>query len=374
MSAPAGNPAVQGAAHEGRRPCLVPKQTATEADLRVDSYDYDLPDDLIAQAPAEPRDSSRMMVVPLAGGPIAHRGVRDLPDYLGEGDLLVFNDTKVIPARLLGRKPSGGNVEFLLLRPLDDGRWLTMVRPGKRLRPGQDVLFGDDGELRARIEASTPTGERIVRFQHDGEFWAMLDRVGEMPLPPYITQKLAEKDRYNTVYAQHAGSAAAPTAGLHFTPELMAALPAKGVQFAYVTLHVGIGTFRPVSTDHILDHPMHSEIYRITEETAAVLRAHHRQPGKRIIAVGTTVTRTLESVAQRMDTFQACQGETQIFIYPGYDFQAIDGLMTNFHLPKSTLLMMISALVGRDAALAAYHDAVRERYRFFSFGDCCLFV
>jgi S-adenosylmethionine:tRNA ribosyltransferase-isomerase len=366
--------AFQGAAHESRRPSLIPKQAASPLDMRADSYDYELPESLIAQAPLEPRDTSRMMVVPLVGDDVVHTSVSSLPEYLGAGDLLVFNDTKVIPARLLGHKPSGGNVEFLLLRPLEDGRWLSMVRPGKRLRPGQEVLFGPNDEVTALIEEATPTGERIVRFSHEGDFWQMLDRIGEMPLPPYISQKLAEKDRYNTVYAKHEGSAAAPTAGLHFTPQLLENLRTKGVQVAYVTLHVGIGTFRPVSTESILDHPMHSEIYQISEETAALLRAHHRQPGKRVIAVGTTVTRTLESVAQRMETFQACQGETQIFIYPGYEFRAIDGLMTNFHLPKSTLLMMISSLVGRERALAAYRDAVQERYRFFSFGDCCLFI
>jgi S-adenosylmethionine:tRNA ribosyltransferase-isomerase len=374
MTEPSSLQAMQGAAPEGRRPCCIPKQVAGPTDLLADSYDYELPDGLIAQTPLEPRDSSRMMVVPLTGGPLVHTGVRALPEYLGAGDLLVFNDTRVIPARLLGHKPSGGNVEFLLLRPLEDGRWLSMVRPGKRLKPGQEVLFGAHDEVSAVIEEATPTGERIVRFRHEGDFWQMLDRVGEMPLPPYITAKLADRDRYNTIYARHAGSAAAPTAGLHLTPRLMDELAAKGVEFAYVTLHVGIGTFRPVSTDNILDHPMHSETYRISEETAAKLRAHHRQPGKRIIAVGTTVTRTLESAAQRMATFEACQGETDIFIYPGYEFRAIDGLMTNFHLPKSTLLMMVSSLVGRERALAAYREAVAERYRFFSFGDCCLFV
>jgi S-adenosylmethionine:tRNA ribosyltransferase-isomerase len=374
MTEPAGTQTTQGAAQDGRRPAAIPTQIAAPADWLADSYDFDLPEGLIAQTPLEPRDSSRMMVVPLTGGPITHTGVATLPDYLGEGDLLVFNDTKVIPARLLGHKLSGGAVEFLLLRPLPDGRWLSMVRPGKRLAPGQTVRFGPEGELTAHIDDSTPTGERIVRFSHDGDFWSLLDRIGEMPLPPYISEKLQDKDRYNTVYAEHAGSAAAPTAGLHFTPGLLAALAAKGVQTASVTLHVGIGTFRPVSTERILDHAMHSETYQITEATAALLRAYHRQPGKRIIAVGTTVTRTLESAAARMASFEACQDETDIFIHPGHEFLAIDGLMTNFHLPKSTLLMMISALVGRERALAAYAEAVRQQYRFFSFGDCCLFV
>ncbi|MBC7542613.1 MAG: tRNA preQ1(34) S-adenosylmethionine ribosyltransferase-isomerase QueA [Candidatus Sericytochromatia bacterium] len=352
----------------------IPLPGAAPADLLAESYDYLLPDGLIAQSPIEPRDAARMMVVPLDGGEIVHTGVNQLPAYLRPGDLLVFNNTKVFPARLLGTKPSGGAVEFLLLRPLADGTWLSMVRPGKRLRPGQRVVFGPNGELEAVIVAATPTGERIVRFQHEGNFWDLLELIGEVPLPPYIGEKLQDKDRYNTVYAQETGSVAAPTAGLHFTPELLAALEAQGVAQAHITLHVGIGTFRPVSTDNILDHPMHAETYVISEATAALLRAHHRQPGRRIVAVGTTVVRTLESVMHRFGALQACQGETDIFIYPGYAFQAIDGLMTNFHLPKSTLLMMISSLAGRERILSAYPEAVAQQYRFFSFGDSCLFV
>lgn len=349
---------------------------ALPVDWQTASYDYELPDSLIAQAPIEPRDASRMLVLPRDGGPIAHQSVRDLPEHLRAGDLLVFNDTKVIPARLYGRKESGAVVEFLLLRPLGEDRWLTLVKPGKRLKPGHKVILGANDELIADVLEATPTGERIVKLHYDGDFWDVLDRVGEMPLPPYIAQKLAreDRDRYQTVYAKKEGSVAAPTAGLHFTPELLATLTAKGVKTAFVTLHVGVGTFRPVSEDCILDHPMHTETYELDPATAELLNEHHRQPGKRIIAVGTTVTRTLEAIQQAHGTFAACTGETNLFINPGYEFKAIDGLLTNFHLPKSTLLMLVSALAGRERVLAAYNEAVREQYRFFSFGDCCLIL
>lgn len=349
---------------------------AIPVDGRTASYDYELPDALIAQTPIEPRDASRLLVLPRHGGPVSHRAMRDLPDYLGAGDLLVFNDTKVIPARLYGQKESGGLIEFLLLRPLGGDRWLTLVRPGKRLRPGHRVRFGAQGDLEAEILDVTPTGERIVQLRYEGDFWQVLDRIGEMPLPPYIETKLAKEDsdRYQTVYASREGSVAAPTAGLHFTPALLAALEAKGVRTAFLTLHVGVGTFRPVSEDCIDDHPMHTEVYEVDEATAALLRSYHRQPGKRIVAVGTTVTRTLESVMAAHGQLQACTGETNLFIKPGYEFQAIDGLLTNFHLPKSTLLMLVSALAGRERVMAAYREAVQERYRFFSFGDGCLIL
>ncbi len=341
-------------------------------ELRRSDYYFDLPQELIAQDPLTDRSSSRLMTVDRVTGKTEHRVFRDIVDFLDPGDCLVLNNTKVISARLLGcREGTGGHVEVLLLKRKSDTDWETLVKPGKSCRPGQRLDFGD-GILKAEVLDVVEDGNRIVRFHFDGIFEEILDRLGEMPLPPYITHKLADPTRYNTVYAKYDGSAAAPTAGLHFTPELLKRIEDKGVKLAYVTLHVGLGTFRPVKEDVITDHKMHTESYQVTEETAEIIN-NTKAAGGKVICVGTTSCRTVESCSGEDRKVHAGSGETSIFIYPGYDFKIMDGLITNFHLPESTLIMLVSAFAGRENVLAAYNEAVRERYRFFSFGDACFF-
>ena len=336
--------------------------------MKKSDFYYDLPEELIAQDPLTDRSSSRLMVLDKSDGSVEHKIFRDITGYLNPGDCLVLNDTKVIPARLLGaKKDTGGAVEILLLKRLSADSWECLVRPGKKMRRGAEVEFGD-GLLTGTIIDQKEDGNRIVEFSYDGIFEEILDKLGTMPLPPYITHKLADPTRYQTVYAKYDGSAAAPTAGLHFTPELIKEIEDKGVRIAYVTLHVGLGTFRPVKEDNILDHKMHSEWYEVTKETADIIN-ETKAAGGRIICVGTTSTRTIESVAGDNGEVHPGTGETDIFIYPGYRFKVLDALITNFHLPESTLVMLVSALAGRDNVLNAYKCAVEERYRFFSFGD-----
>ena len=336
--------------------------------MKTSDFAFDLPEELIAQDPLEDRSSSRLMLLDKNTGEISHRIFHDIKNYLKPGDCLVINDTKVIPARLLGQKEgTGAHIEILLLKRKEDDVWETLVKPGKKCRPGARILFGD-GELKAEILEILPDGNRHVKFYYEGIFEEVLDRLGQMPLPPYITHQLKDKDRYQTVYARYEGSAAAPTAGLHFTRELLEQIEQMGVNIARVTLHVGLGTFRPVKVDNVLEHHMHSEAYQVTEEAADLINRTKKEGG-RIISVGTTSTRTLESVASDDGQVHAGSGDTEIFIYPGYQFKVIDGLITNFHLPESTLLMLVSALAGRDHILHAYSEAVKERYRFFSFGD-----
>ena len=336
--------------------------------MKVTDFDYELPEELIAQHPVEPRDTSRLMLLDKVTGEVNHRAhFYDIVDEVSDGDVLVFNDTKVIPARLYGqREGSGGKVEVLLLTPCGENRWECLVKPGKKCPIGQVIVF--DERLKGTVIDKTSFGGRIVEFDCDGVFDDVIQEIGEMPLPPYIHEKLEDKDRYQTVYADKKGSAAAPTAGLHFTPELLEKLRAKGVTLAFLTLHVGLGTFRPVSAEDIEDHEMHSEYYVVTEETANTINKARRD-GKRIIAVGTTSVRTLESATGDDGVLKAGHGWTNIFIYPGYTYKMVDALITNFHLPQSTLLMLISALAGREHCLAAYKEAVKEKYRFFSFGD-----
>ena len=336
--------------------------------LNKSYYAYDLPKELIAQDPLEDRSSSRLLLMDRRTGAFRDDHFYHIGDYLKSGDVLVVNDTKVIPARLMGeREGTGAVIEVLLLKRRENDVWETLVRPGKKARPGTRILFGG-GILTGEVLDIVEEGNRLIRFSYEGIFEEALDSLGEMPLPPYITHKLAERERYNTVYARYEGSAAAPTAGLHFTDGLMESLKDKGVGIVPVTLHVGLGTFRPVKEDNILDHHMHTEWYRITEETAeAVNRA--KADGRRVIAVGTTSCRTLEAAAGPDGRIEAGSRETDIFIYPGYDFRIIDGLITNFHLPESTLMMLVSAFAGRDHIMEAYRHAVEERYRFFSFGD-----
>ena len=342
------------------------------AELRRSDYFYELPPELIAQDPLEDRSSSRLMAVDRNTGETEHRHFSDIVDYLVPGDCLVLNNTKVIPARLLGkREGTGGHVEVLLLKRINATDWETLVKPGKSCRPGQRLDFGE-GILKAEVLEVVEDGNRIVRFYFDGIFEEILDKLGEMPLPPYITHKLADPARYNTVYAKFDGSAAAPTAGLHFTPGLLKKLEDKGINLAYVTLHVGLGTFRPVKEDVITDHKMHTESYQVTKETADLIN-RTKAEGGRVICVGTTSCRTVESCAGEDGKVCPGSGETSIFIYPGYKFKVMDGLITNFHLPESTLIMLVSAFAGRENVLAAYEEAVRERYRFFSFGDACFF-
>ena len=336
--------------------------------MKTSDFNFDLPQELIAQDPLEDRSSSRLMVLNKESGEIAHRIFHDITEYLHPGDCLVINDTKVIPARLIGTKEdTGAHIEILLLKRKENDVWETLVKPGKKCRPGARVVFGN-GELKAEIVDVLEDGNRLVHFEYEGIFEEVLDRLGQMPLPPYITHQLKDKNRYQTVYAEHEGSAAAPTAGLHFTKELLEEIKAKGIKIAHVTLHVGLGTFRPVKEDNILDHHMHSEFYVIDEKAAETIN-ETKKNGGRIIAVGTTSTRTLETVADENGMLRACSGWTDIFIYPGYKFKAIDGLITNFHLPESTLVMLVSALAGRENILHAYQVAVQEKYRFFSFGD-----
>ncbi|MCR4779795.1 MAG: tRNA preQ1(34) S-adenosylmethionine ribosyltransferase-isomerase QueA [Ruminiclostridium sp.] len=334
--------------------------------LKSDFY-YDLPQELIAQTPLEPRDSSRLMKIDRRSGAVTHAHFYELAEYLLPGDLLVMNDSKVFPARIIGIKEEKGVVcEFLLLEQHGNDTWEAIVRPGRRLKRGARVKFSD--ELTGEVLDVLPDGNRIVKFDFDGVFFDILDRIGQMPLPPYITEKLKNKDRYNTIYCRETGSAAAPTAGLHFTERVFESVRAKGVDTAFVTLHVGLGTFRPVKEENILDHKMHTEHFTIPRETAEKIEEHKRNGG-RVIAVGTTSCRTLEACTQKYGEVRPCSESTGIFIYPGYEFKVIDGLITNFHLPESTLIMLVSAFLGREKTLAAYREAINERYRFFSFGD-----
>ena len=338
--------------------------------MNLHDFYYDLPEELIAQDPLADRSSSKLMVLDKKTGRTEHRIFKDIIEYLNPGDCLVINDTKVIPARLIGEKEgTGAAIEVLLLKRKEDmaNTWEVLVKPGKKARPGTRISFGD-GKLVGEIIDIVEEGDRLIQFSFDGIFEELLDELGQMPLPPHIAHKLEDKNRYQTVYAKHEGSAAAPTAGLHFTNELLAEIEAKGVKIARVTLHVGLGTFRPVKVENILDHHMHSEYYEVSEEAADTINSV-RQSGGRIIAVGTTSTRTLESVADTHGCIKPCRGWTDIFIYPGYEFKAIDCLITNFHLPESTLIMLVSALAGKDNVMAAYREAVENSYRFFSFGD-----
>ncbi|MDG0790159.1 tRNA preQ1(34) S-adenosylmethionine ribosyltransferase-isomerase QueA [Cohnella ginsengisoli] len=344
--------------------------------MNVGDYDFELPERLIAQTPLSDRASSRLLVLHKDSGQVEHRSFKDLADYLMPGDTLVLNDTKVIPARLFGRKAdTGAKAEVLLLKALGDDRWEALVRPGKKLHKGAALHFGETEDsvkplLAAVVEEEGEMGARTIRFRYDGIFNEILDRLGEMPLPPYIKERLEDRDRYQTVYAQNEGSAAAPTAGLHFTEDFLRELQGRGIAVCRVTLHVGLGTFRPVSVDNVLEHKMHEEWYGVDAENAAMLN-RARQAGTRIVAVGTTSARTLETLGQRFGDrpIEACSGWTGIFIYPGYEFRLVSALLTNFHLPKSTLVMLVSALAGREAVLAAYREAVAAEYRFFSFGD-----
>ncbi len=335
--------------------------------MKTSDFNYQLPEELIAQTPLEKRDSSRLLHLNKVTGEMEHRHFYDLLDYLREGDCMVFNDSRVLPARLIGARPSGGSVELVLLRDLGEGRWECLSRPGRKTKPGTEILFGD-GELKATVEAVAEGGNRIVRFDYEGIFLEVLERLGKMPLPPYIKEELQDGERYQTVYSREVGSAAAPTAGLHFTKELMEKIAAKGVKLCFVTLHVGLGTFRPVKAEEIEDHEMHSEFCMVPEETAKIVTETKRNGG-RVIAVGTTSCRTLESFALEDGSLPVTSGWTNIFIYPGYKFKCIDALVTNFHLPESTLIMLVSALAGRENILNAYNEAVKQRYRFFSFGD-----
>ena len=336
--------------------------------MKTSDFFYDLPKELIAQTPVTPRDSSRLLVLGRNTGEIQHRHFYDIIDYLDEGDLIVANDSRVLPARIYGVKDeTGARVEFLLLKQISGNRWETLCKPGRKAREGTRFVFGD-GLLRATVAEVRDDGNRIVDFDCDESFFAVLDKIGQMPLPPYITAELNDKERYQTVYSHELGSAAAPTAGLHFTEELMDKIRAKGVNIAYVTLHVGLGTFRPVKVDDVTKHKMHSEHYEIPAETAELINRTKRND-KRVIAIGTTSCRTLESVAARYGEIKPCEGFTDIFIYPGFEFKVLDGLVTNFHLPESTLIMLVSAFAGYDNIMNAYKTAVEEKYRFFSFGD-----
>lgn len=337
-------------------------------ELKTSDFYFELPPELIAQDPLEDRSSSRLLTLDKESGAVEHHVFRDIVQYLNPGDCLVLNNTKVIPARLLGQKTeTGANVEVLLLKRQEGDVWETLVKPGKKCRPGARLTFGN-GLLNAQVLETTEEGNRLIRFEYEGIWEEVLDRLGEMPLPPYITHKLQDKNRYQTVYAKYEGSAAAPTAGLHFTPELLKEIEEKGVDIAYVTLHVGLGTFRPVKVDNILEHHMHSEYYQVSAGAAEKIN-RAKDNGKRVICVGTTSCRTIESAADENGRLKECCDNTEIFIYPGYQFKVLDALITNFHLPESTLVMLVSALAGREHVLAAYEEAIKEKYRFFSFGD-----
>ena len=341
--------------------------------LKKSDFYFDLPEELIAQDPLEDRSSSKLLVVDKNTGKLEHRVFKDIIDYLNEGDCLVLNNTRVIPARLYGeREGTHGQVEVLLLKRNEGDVWETLVRPGKKCKPGQKLVFGD-GKLRAEVIETVDDGNRLIKFYYDGIWEEVLDSLGEMPLPPYITHKLKDKNRYQTVYAKFDGSAAAPTAGLHFTPELLKKIEEKGIKLAYVTLHVGLGTFRPVKEENILDHHMHTEMYQVSQSAADIIN-DTKKNGGRVICVGTTSCRTIESASDETGSVKPGSAETDIFIYPGYKFKVLDCLITNFHLPESTLLMLVSALAGRENVLAAYEEAIKERYRFFSFGDACFFT
>ena len=335
--------------------------------MKKSDFYFDLPEELIAQTPLQKRDSSRLLCLDKTTGETAHHSFFELTDFLREGDCMVLNNSRVLPARLIGCRSTGGSVELVLLRDLGGNRWECLSRPGRKTKPGTELLFGE-GELRAVVEDVCEGGNRIVRFEYEGIFLEVLERLGKMPLPPYIKAELEDSERYQTVYSKELGSAAAPTAGLHFTPELLEKIAAMGVKICFVTLHVGLGTFRPVKEDEIEDHAMHSEFCIIPEETAAAVTEAKMQ-GRRVIAVGTTSCRTLESFSEADGTLKAGSGWTNIFIYPGYKFKCVDALITNFHLPESTLIMLVSALAGRENVLNAYKTAVENRYRFFSFGD-----
>lgn len=336
--------------------------------MQTKDFYFDLPQELIAQDPLENRSSSRLLVLDKVTGETEHRHFFDIKNYLKQGDCLVLNNTKVIPARLIGEKEgTGARIELLLLKRGEKDIWETLVKPGKKVKPGTIVSFGD-GVLKCKVLSVGEEGNRYIRFMYDGIFEEILDQLGQMPLPPYITHQLQDKNRYQTVYAKYEGSAAAPTAGLHFTKELLKEIEDMGVSIAYVTLHVGLGTFRPVKVENVLEHHMHSEFYQVTKEAADTINVT-RKAGGRVICVGTTSCRTIESAADENGYLKACSGDTDIFIYPGYQFKVLDGLITNFHLPESTLLMLVSALAGKEHILDAYKEAVEERYRFFSFGD-----
>ena len=336
--------------------------------MDVKDFDYFLPEELIAQDPLEDRSGSRLMVMDKRSGEVEHRIFKDIIDYLNPGDCLVINNTKVIPARLFGaREGTNAKIEILLLKRRENDIWETLVKPGKKAKPGTKIIFGE-GLLVGEILDVVEEGNRLIQFTYDGIFEEILDQLGQMPLPPYITHQLQDKNRYQTVYAKYDGSAAAPTAGLHFTKELLEKVKEKGINIAEVTLHVGLGTFRPVKVENVLEHHMHSEFYMVSKEAAELINAT-KDAGKRVISVGTTSTRTLESAADENGRLKETSGWTEIFIYPGYKFKVIDALITNFHLPQSTLIMLVSALAGREHTLAAYEKAVEEKYRFFSFGD-----
>ena len=341
--------------------------------MKTSDFYYDLPQELIAQDPLEDRSSSRLMVLDKITGEVEHRHFKDITEYLRPGDCLVINNTKVIPARLYGVKEgTEAKIEILLLKRKENDIWETLVKPGKKCKIGTKIVFGE-GILTGEVVDIVEEGNRLIQFHYEGIFEEILDRLGQMPLPPYITHQLQDKNRYNTVYAEHSGSAAAPTAGLHFTPELLRKIEEKGVDIARVTLHVGLGTFRPVKVDDVENHHMHSEFYMINEEAAEKIN-HAKDRGGRVICVGTTSCRTIESAADENGRLKACSGWTEIFIYPGYRFKTLDCLITNFHLPESTLIMLVSALAGKEHVMAAYEEAVKERYRFFSFGDAMLIL
>lgn len=335
--------------------------------MKTSDFNFELPEELIAQTPLEKRDTSRLMTLNKVTGEIGHRHFYDLPQFLRPGDCLVLNNSRVLPARLIGHRPTGGVCEVLLLVDKGEGVWECLVRPGRKLKPGAQVIFGE-GKLTATVEGEVEDGKRLVRFHYQGIFLEILEELGKMPLPPYIKAELQDNERYQTVYSKVVGSAAAPTAGLHFTPELLKQIEDMGVKICYVTLHVGLGTFRPVKAEDILEHEMHSEFCQISQETADVINQTRKQGG-RVVCVGTTSCRTVESFAAEDGTMTERSGWTNIFIYPGYKFKVLDALVTNFHLPESTLIMLVSALAGREQVLAAYEEAVREQYRFFSFGD-----
>lgn len=341
--------------------------------MRKEDFYFDLPEELIAQDPLEDRSSSRLLVLDKETGKVEHHVFREIIDYLQEGDCLVINDTKVIPARLIGSKiGTDAKIEVLLLKRKENDVWETLVKPGKKAKVGTRISFGD-GLLVGEVVDIVEEGNRLIHFEYEGIFEEILDQLGQMPLPPYITHQLEDKNRYQTVYAKHSGSAAAPTAGLHFTPELLKEIEEKGVQIARVTLHVGLGTFRPVKVDNILEHHMHSEFYQIDEEAAEKIN-RAKESGHHVICVGTTSCRTIESAADKNGKLHATNGWTEIFIYPGYEFKVLDCLITNFHLPESTLVMLVSALAGREQVLSAYEEAVKEKYRFFSFGDAMMIL
>lgn len=340
--------------------------------MKTHDFWYDLPEELIAQTPLLQRDTSRLMVLNRETGALEHRRFYDVLDYLKPGDCLVLNDSRVLPARLLGHRPTGGAVEVLLLRDLGEKRWECLCKPGRKMQVGSEVIFGN-GELTARVVAVQDDGNRVIKFHYEGIFLEVLERLGKMPLPPYIKAELQDQERYQTVYSREVGSAAAPTAGLHFTEELLEKIRDKGIRTAFVTLHVGLGTFRPVKAEEVTEHHMHSELCMISSETAEILNST-KAAGGRIVCVGTTSCRTLESLVNDDGCFEAKSKWTEIFIYPGYKFKAMQGLITNFHLPESTLVMLVSAFAGRENVLHAYEEAVKERYRFFSFGDAMLLI